>query len=297
MNLCGERKIASLYASGSPPAGCAHLDVDVGRGGGEVPERQRAVLVQERGDAVGVRHDAGDVRRRAERADLQRPVGELLEPLAQVVLAHPAVDVLADGDDVSDRLAPRDLVGVVLVRPEEHDGALTARDVLGEVPPVLERRRDPQPEHPDELVDGAGAPRPREDDDGVVVAVHGIPDDAARVLAQPGGLQAGAAALGVRVGVAGQHLVADEVLEKCQRTTGCRVVGVRHPSPPVGRLHDVVLADDGLADPAHQRLLARLRCRALNHGSQGLTPACRRLLDACRCRFARVCTSAVRSLW
>ena len=40
---------------------------------------------------------------------------------------------------------------------------------------------------------------------------------AARVLAQPRGLQAGAAGLGVRVGVERQHLVADEVLDEGQR--------------------------------------------------------------------------------
>ena len=39
----------------------------------------------------------------------------------------------------------------------------------------------------------------------------------ARVLAQPGGLQPGAARLGVGVGVARQHLVADEVLQEPER--------------------------------------------------------------------------------
>ena len=46
MNLWGEMKTASLYASGSP--GRVHLDRDVRRGGREVAERQRAVLVQQR---------------------------------------------------------------------------------------------------------------------------------------------------------------------------------------------------------------------------------------------------------
>ena len=35
-----------------------------------------------------------------------------------------AVGVLADRDDVGDRLAPGQLVGVVLVRPDEHDRPL-----------------------------------------------------------------------------------------------------------------------------------------------------------------------------
>ena len=56
---------------------------------------------------------------------------------------------------------------------------------------------------------------------------------AAGVLAQPRRLQAGAAGLGVRVGVAGQHLVADEVLDEGQGATGCRVVGIGDPARPV----------------------------------------------------------------
>ncbi len=80
-------------------------------------------------------------------------------------------------------------------------------------------------------------------------------DDRPGLLAQPGGLQPGAAGLGVRVGVAGQHLVADEVLEEAQRPPGGRVVGVGDPPGAVRRLHDVVLADHRLADQAQQRLL------------------------------------------
>ena len=41
-----------------------------------------------------------------------------------------------------------------------------------------------------------------------------VADDPPRVLAQPGGLQSGAARLGVGVGVGREHLVADEVLDE-----------------------------------------------------------------------------------
>ena len=44
----------------------------------------------------------------------------------------------------------------------------------------------------------------------------GVTNDLAGVLAQSGGLSAGAARLGVSVRVAGEHLVADEVLEKAE---------------------------------------------------------------------------------
>ena len=100
--------------------------------------------------------------------------------------------------------------------------------------------------------------------------------------------------LGVRVGVAGQHLVADEVLEEGQGPPGCRVVGVRHAAPAVGRGHHLVLTDDGLANAAHQRLLARLRCRAIDHGDRVSRAGCRRLRHASPCRFAQPCTLAYR---
>ncbi len=64
---------------------------------------------------------------------------------------------------------------------------------------------------------GAGGAGAGEDDDGVVVTADRLVDDRAGVLAEPGRLQPGAARLGVRVRVAGQHLVPDEVLHERQR--------------------------------------------------------------------------------
>ena len=118
--------------------------------------------------------------------------------------------------------------------------------------PVLERGRDAQPEHADQLGDRAGAARPGEDHDGLVVPADRLVDDPAGILTQPGGLQSGAAGLGVRVGVARQHLVADEVLDEGQCPSRGGVVGVRHPPVAVRRAHHVVLADHGIPDQAHQ---------------------------------------------
>ena len=109
-------------------AGAVHLDVDVGGAGGEVPEAQGAVLVEQVGHALGVGDDAGDVGGGGERADPERPVGVARELLGQVVQGDPAVAVLVDGDDVGDGLAPRDLVGVVLEGADEHDRALVGGD-------------------------------------------------------------------------------------------------------------------------------------------------------------------------
>ena len=58
-----------LVRLGVAGTSAVHLDVDVRGGGREVPERQRAVPVQQVGDRVGVADDAGDVRGRRERAD------------------------------------------------------------------------------------------------------------------------------------------------------------------------------------------------------------------------------------
>ena len=202
----------------------------------------------------GVGDDAGDVGGRRERADLQRPLGVLLELVAQVVAVDAAVGVLPDHHDVGDRLPPRDLVGVVLVGAEEHHRPLRRRDVLGQRVLVVEHRRHPQPEHADQLGDRTGAARPGEDHHAVVAATDRLPDDLAGLLAQPRRLQPGAAGLGVGVGVARQHLVADEVLDEGERAPGRRVVGVRHPAAPVRRLHHVVVADHGVADQPQQRL-------------------------------------------
>ena len=70
-NLCGDRKIASLWSSRVRP-GCGDANRHVGPGGGVVPERQRAVGVQQRRDRAGVGEDPGDVGGSGEAADPQR---------------------------------------------------------------------------------------------------------------------------------------------------------------------------------------------------------------------------------
>ena len=113
------------------------------------------------------------------------------------------VEVLRDDDDVGHALAPHDLVGVVLVGPDEDDRPLVGGHEGAGCPAVLEVGGNPQAEDADEPVDGARAPRAGEDHGRGVVAPHRLADDPPRVLAQPGGLQAGPRALGVGVGVPG----------------------------------------------------------------------------------------------
>ena len=122
----------------------------------------------------------------------------------------------------------------------------------GEAVRVVELGRDADAEDADQLVDGAGRAGAGEDDHGLVVAADRVADDLAGVLAQPGGLQAGAGGLGVGVGVPGQHLVADEVLDEGQRPPGRGVVGVGDPARPERAPHHLVVADDAVADAADQ---------------------------------------------
>jgi hypothetical protein len=182
----------------------------------------------------------------------------LAQAFAQDGDVHVAVEVLRDDDDVGDALAPHHLVGVVLVRTNEDDRTLAGRHETACVPTILEVGGNSQTEDPDELVDGSGTAGPGEDDDRLVVSSDRVADGAARVLAQPRRLQTGAGALGVRVGVPGEDLVADEVLDEAQPAAGCRVVGVGDASRAVGPVHHLVVADDARADRG-QQLVAGVR--------------------------------------
>src|SRR5690606_10890408 len=115
-----------------------HLDIDVGAGGGEVPEGERAVLMQQPGDRVGVAEDAGDVARRTERPDLERPIAVRLEFSPKLVLVDVAIGVLVDRHDISDRLPPWQLVAVVLERSDEDDGSFGIRQSRPDAEPLVE---------------------------------------------------------------------------------------------------------------------------------------------------------------
>ena len=148
-----------------------HLDLDVRPGGGEVPERQRAVAMEQDRDRAGVGQDPGHVRRRGERPDPE-PARPSVSRRARFELGQidPAVGVLADRDHVGDRLAPGQLVAVVLVGPDQDDRSLVGRDVGAQAVALVEAGRDAQLEDADEQVDRAGHPGAGEDH-GVVVGV------------------------------------------------------------------------------------------------------------------------------
>ena len=254
----------------------AHVDVDVRSGRRVVPEREGAVLVQQLRNPVGVRDDAGHVAGGAERGNAQRAIAVFVQPCLEVCQIDMAVSVLVDGDDVGDRLAPRELIAVVLERADEHHGTIAGRDGVVESVAPVEVGGDAQVEDADQLVDGACRAGAGEDDAGVVVTVDGIADDPSRVLAQAGGLQSGTAGLRVGVGVARQDLVADEVLDEGQGATARCVVGVGDPPFAEGPLHDLVVADDAVADPREDgglgQALVALRNDDVGHAAR-LGPA------------------------
>ena len=163
------------------------------------------------------------------------------------------VPVLGDDDDVGDRLAPGQLVRVMLEGADEDHGPLLRRDVGGQRIAIVEGRRDPQPEDADQLVDRAGRAGAAEDDAGLVRAADGLVDDLPRVVAQAARLQAGARRLGVRVRVARQHLVADQVLDESEGTTTRRVVRIRDPTSAERPPHDLVVPDHRFPDALQER--------------------------------------------
>ena len=130
-NLCGDRNTASLWSRRArarlAPSGSART----GRRR-RSPRRTARRAVQQRGDRVGVGEDAGDVGGGGEAADPQRPVGVPDQLRVQVGQVDVPVGVRADHDDVGDRLPPRQLVGVVLVRADEHHRPLLGGDPFRE---------------------------------------------------------------------------------------------------------------------------------------------------------------------
>ena len=140
-----------------------HVDPHVGGGRGEVPEGERSVVVEQRADRPPVGDDPGDVGGGREAADLERPAGVTDQLLLQVAQVDVPVGVLVDDDHVGDRLAPGQLVGVVLVGPDEDDRPLRGRDPLREPVAVVEVGRDAQVEHVDQPVDRAGRAGAAED--------------------------------------------------------------------------------------------------------------------------------------
>ena len=231
----------------------AHLDLDVRRGGGEVPERKCSVPMQQIRDRKGVGENAGDVRRGRERRDLPRPGRVPDELLLESPDVDVPVDVLRDHHDFGDRLPPGQLVGVMLVWAEEHDWAALGWNPARQVVAIVQRGRKAQPEDAYQLVDGAGRAGAAEDHARVVVTADRIPDDPACILTQPARLPSRSGRLGVGVGVSRQDVISDHVLDEPEGPPARRVVGIRDTARPERADHHLVVADHRFPDPTQQR--------------------------------------------
>jgi hypothetical protein len=105
-----------------------HLDAHIRCGSREVPERQGIVSVQEHGQASDIGNDPGDVGGGRKAADLYRTILKSDEFAFEVVLVDSPVPVLVDDNHVGNGLAPGELVGVMLVRSDEHHWPLVLGD-------------------------------------------------------------------------------------------------------------------------------------------------------------------------
>ena len=209
--------------------------------------------MQHRGNGTAVGQDPGHVRGRRETADQQRAAREAGQLLFEIGQVHMPVGILADDDDVGNRLAPGQLIGVMLVRPYKDNGSLRLRNSRGELETFVQPGRDAQLQNPDQLVHRCRRPGPAEDDQVVIGAADGIPDDPAGVLAQPRRLQPGSRALGMGVRIARQDRVADEVLDEVQCPPRRGVVRVGDAAQAERTVDQLALADDAPPDPLEQR--------------------------------------------
>ena len=162
-----------------------HVDRQIRAGGGVVEERPRPVTMQQDRNLVDVGDDPRDVRGRREAADLHPTVGVTRQLTRQMLEIHSAVAIKADSHELDGRLAPRQLVGVMLVGPDEHHRPF---------PPI-------ELEYAEQPVDRGGRARAAEQHDVILTAVHRLVDDRPRLLAPRRRTPTGRRRLGMRVAI------------------------------------------------------------------------------------------------
>ena len=247
----GKEHCVLVVATAWPRRG--HPDRHMGRRGRVVPHRQCAITMQQRRDPAGVAEDAGHVRGGGKTSDEQRPAGVVDDLALKVGEVDLAISVRADGHHVRERFPPGQFAGMVLIRANEHDRAPARPEVRGQPGASGPPGRVPQSKNCGQLVHRRRGARSAEDDQVVAGAADRVADELPGVRAQPRGLQAGTRAFGVCVGVAGKHLLADEVLDEPQRPPRRGVVGADQPPRAIGPGQHLIVADDAPPDPFDQR--------------------------------------------
>ena len=104
------------------------------RGGAAiVPDRQRAMTLQQPRHRDIIGNDAGHVRCRAERADDQAGALCIAQRGFERAQNRPAFRGFGDLDHLGAAFAPRQQVRMMLIRPDKNDGALPRRQNIGNV--------------------------------------------------------------------------------------------------------------------------------------------------------------------
>ena len=162
-----------------------------------------------------VAENPGHVRSRGEAADLERPIAVRVESALQLFEVYSAVLVLANYGQVGDRLAPRQLVRVVLVRADEDNRPLFRRDPIAQRVAFVQLGRKAEPEHVDEPIDCSGRSRADEDNGMLRLRCTDRPgDDRSRLFSVPRRLEACPGRLRMRIPIQREHSVSDVVLNE-----------------------------------------------------------------------------------
>jgi hypothetical protein len=201
-------------------------------------------------DAHGacVGDDAGHVRGGREAADLQRAGGVAHQLALELGDVDVPVTVLANRHYLGDRLAPGQLVGVMLEGPDEHDRPFVGRNLCQQVIAGVEIGGQAQIEHLDQAVDGRGGAGAAEDDGVRVGRPDARPDERSGVLAEARRLEARARRLAVGIAIQRQDRRTQVVLDERQGTSRGGVVGVDHAAGPERAGDRLVVADDSRTD-------------------------------------------------
>ena len=99
-----------------------HIDRQIGRARRVVPDRDGAMTFQYLSDARHIRLNTRDIRCGGEAAHDQRPGRVFFERSDQVSLINISVFIKRYSDQVSLRFSPGQLIGVMFVRANEHQG-------------------------------------------------------------------------------------------------------------------------------------------------------------------------------
>jgi hypothetical protein len=91
------------------------------------------VAPQERGNDVGIGHDAGDVGRRRKGANAHAAISGGLKQAFELHQIGAAIGRLVDFDDLGATFAPGQDIGMVFIGTDEHDRLLAARRGLGHI--------------------------------------------------------------------------------------------------------------------------------------------------------------------